>query len=97
MDQVLQFLQNTWAQIQPTWENLVFVVADLTGLQEFYAKYLIVGIVAYIVLVYILVKIHHGMSSRQRKRVAKVVKEYDRIWYLTAKAMYSFNERMNAE
>ncbi|NOZ44256.1 MAG: hypothetical protein GXP45_03875 [bacterium] len=54
-------------------------------------------VLSYGLLLLVLLKVHHIMTKIQRQRVQKCIYEYDRIWYMIAKAMYNFNEDMKAQ
>ena len=97
MDQVLAFFQNIWLQVLPLWDNLVFSVGGIFWVSEAYAQLATIAIFVYILLVIVFLKLHHGMIALQRKRIAKCVREYDRVWYYTSKAMYEFNAEMKAK
>lgn len=92
----MSFLNSVWAGFVSFWNNLVLWMVWLTGATEAYAQLFLIAVLAYIVLVLILIKVHHIMSKMQRKRIKACVYEYDRIWYLTAQSMYKFNEEMKA-
>ena len=97
MDKVLLFLQKVWTWLLWVRHNLVLSVSQLFGVSEFYGQWITIAIFAFVVVVLFLIKIHHGMIKMQKKRVEKLVYEYDRIWYLEAKAMYTFNQHMKAQ
>lgn len=91
------FLQNIRTKIVPVWDNLVLFVAGFTWFSQPYAQLVTIAFFAYIVLILILFKLHKVMTEHQRKRVAKCVREYDRVRYYTAKSMYEFNQHMKAQ
>ena len=97
MDQILVFFQNTWIKILPVWDNLVLSVWWIVWVSDVYAQLVTIAIFVYIVLAIVLLKVHQAMILSQRKRVVKCVREYDRVWYYTAKAMYEFNAQMKAQ
>lgn len=90
-------LNSVWTSFVSFWDNLILWMMWVTGFSNAYAQLALIAVLVYIVLVFILIKVHHLMNKIQRKRVARCIYEYDRIRYLTAKAMYNFNEEMKAQ
>jgi len=97
VDKFLLFWKELPQNIGPFWESMVNFVIWLTGLQYQNAQLLLIVVFVLFLAVLILWKVHSGLIKLQRKKVQECIYEYDRIWYLEAKAMYAFNQKMRQQ
>ncbi len=97
IDSFLLFWQELPQNIGPYRDTVVNIVVDFSGLSYEYSQLALFAVIALMIVIVVLSKIHSGLIGLQRKRVQACIYEYDRVWYFVAKAMYSFNKKMKEQ
>lgn len=79
------FLENASASI----ERIILIFSRITGLSDKASQTVLLGIICYIIGIYIIFKIHRKLFKRKIAAQKECTFEYDHILYLIAQTEYS--------
>jgi len=91
------FLEPVLSFLEPIWKDLVGYFVDSFGMEYQVAQWVVVGLGVYGIFVLFLSGFHKRMVKNMLTQVRQCVYEYDRVWYLTARAMYAYNIHMKRQ